>query len=161
MQSAERGLLCKALTASPAPLHPSFLVARGHGALVSSLNSRKGEQISHGSVAARASQPVGVSPFGLVPRLNFSWCVGVKKSARKMTDSCIPLSNLALQFMLSMTIESSPSSASSSASSAPSFHVSTEPSEPARAVFTGECEVRESSCHASCQCFLVAQALPT
>ena len=111
MQSAERGLLCKALTASPAPLHPSFLVARGHGALVSSLNSRKGEQISHGSVAARASQPVGVSPFGLVPRLNFSWCVGVKKSARKMTDSCIPLSNLALQFMLSMTIESSPSSA--------------------------------------------------
>ena len=86
MQSAERGLLCKALTPSPAPLHPPFLVARGHGALVSSLNSRKGEQISHGSVAARARQPpVGVSPFGLVPRLNFSWCVGVKKSARKMT----------------------------------------------------------------------------
>ena len=37
MQSAERGLLGKALTPSPALLHPSFLVARGHGALVSSL----------------------------------------------------------------------------------------------------------------------------
>ena len=67
------------------PPRPRSILPRSSRAWSSRLKSRGrgSKSATDRSPPACARQPVGVSPFGLVPRLNFSWCVGVKKRARK------------------------------------------------------------------------------